>query len=120
MTRCKEQAVQKLLVQPVDHGHDNNGGQELTLLQRAKQRKRRIREDNGYGVDKKYMDPHFLVPTSNICERLFSKAGFCLSDRRSKILPSNFESQIFLHVNKEHWSMNDVNILCCNSSSTDD
>ncbi len=46
-----------------------------------------------------YMDTRFILPTSNICERLFSKAGFALGNRRKSILPSNFELQVFLHMN---------------------
>ncbi len=29
-----------------------------------------------------FMDTRFLVPTSNVCERLFSKVGYALSDYR--------------------------------------
>ena len=43
----------------------------------------------------KYMDLKFIIPTSNICERLFSAAGYGLNDRRQAILPANFESQMF-------------------------
>ncbi len=46
-----------------------------------------------------YMNTRFILPTSDICERLLSKAGYALNDRRKGILPCNFEIQIFLHVN---------------------
>ncbi len=52
-----------------------------------------------------FIDSRFLFPTSNVCERLFSKAGYALSDRRRRIAPMNFEQQIFLHANR---SMSDI------------
>ncbi len=33
------------------------------------------------------IDTQFILPTSNICERMFSKAGSALSDSRKRILP---------------------------------
>ena len=58
-----------------------------------------------------YLDLRFMVPTSNLCERLFSKAGYSLGNRRGNILPTSFEEQIFLHVNSKMWSIDDVNTL---------
>ena len=58
-----------------------------------------------------YMDLRFIQPTSNMCERLFSVAGFALNDRRKCILPMNFERQIFLHANSEFWKISDINEL---------
>ncbi len=55
-----------------------------------------------------YVDTRFVVPTSNMCERLFSVAGWALNGRRKRILPKNFEVQIFLHENREMWSIHDV------------
>jgi len=60
------------------------------------------------GSESKYVDTRFIVPTSNLCERLFSKAGYVLSDRRRGLLPSNFEMQLFLHFNSRLWSIEDV------------
>ena len=58
-----------------------------------------------------YTDTRFCVPSSNVCERLFSKAGYALSDRRKSITPANLESQIFLHFNRDLWGAADVNLL---------
>ncbi len=55
------------------------------------------------------MDVKFLVPTSNMCERIFSIAGHAISDRRERILPANFEMYIFLHFNRDFWGLEDVN-----------
>ncbi len=42
-----------------------------------------------------YIDTRFLLPTSNICERLFSVAGHALGDRRKPITPLHLEEQMF-------------------------
>lgn len=58
-----------------------------------------------------YMGTRLLFQTSYICERLFHKAGFTLTDRRKGIFPSNFESQELLDVNNSVWTINDANLL---------
>ena len=59
----------------------------------------------------KYIDLRFLLATSNVCERLFSKAGYSLTDRRRAISPVNFEYQLYLHCNSDYWGISDVNAL---------
>ncbi len=54
------------------------------------------------------MDLRFLLPTSNACERLFSRAGYVLGDRRQSIHPANFEQQMFLFANSHLWGIEDV------------
>ncbi len=56
-----------------------------------------------------YVDTRVVVPTSNMCERLFHVAGYALNGRRKRILPMNFEAQIFLLENREMWSISTVN-----------
>ena len=38
--------------------------------------------------------------TSNIVERLFSRAKLTLDDHRKQVLPMHFEQQVFLFANK--------------------
>lgn len=52
-----------------------------------------------------FMDLRFILAPSIICERLFSKAGFSLTDRRHRLFPSNLECQLYLHVNVEYWEI---------------
>ena len=40
-----------------------------------------------------YKDIHYLLPTSNFCKRLFSKAGYLLNNRRKSLNPSNLKAQ---------------------------
>lgn len=51
----------------------------------------------------KYLDLRFIRPTSNICERLFSVAGFTFAKNRQRLLPVNLESQLFLKANDHLW-----------------
>lgn len=55
-----------------------------------------------------YMDVRFLGPTSNICEILFSVAGFMLDERRRAILQVNFKSRGFLNPNSDLWNHIDI------------
>ena len=63
----------------------------------------------GISEDDDYMDVRFLIPTSNICERLFSQAGACLNERRLATLPINAEFQMFLRLNMNLWNIDTVN-----------
>lgn len=48
------------------------------------------------------------MPTSNVCERLFSVADFELSSRRKGIYTIRFEDKIFLHMVDEFWGIQDI------------
>lgn len=75
----------------------------LSYVQQAL-KKRKV----GGGSHKKYTDTRFIIPTSNLCERFFSKAGISLDDKRGRLLPSNLEEQMFLHANRSLWDISDV------------
>lgn len=78
--------------------------ESLSFAQRLL-KKRRV--DNQKSSDG-YVDMRFILPTSNLCERLFSIAGYAMSDRRKNMLPANFESQLFLHINARLWGIQEV------------
>lgn len=82
-----------------------HGNESLSLAERGLKRRKLN------GTEPKYMNLHFLHPTSNMCERLFSVAGYALSDRTKSIVPMNFERQISLHVNSHLWNVDSVNSL---------
>jgi len=48
---------------------------ELSMVERAS---KRVKIENSTSA---YMDCRFIVPTSNMCERIFSTAGFALNSR---------------------------------------
>lgn len=55
-------------------------------------------------VTNKYLDFGFLLPASNNVDRHFSEAGHTLNDIRRSLMPSNFESQVFLHFSWHMWA----------------
>lgn len=79
----------------------------LSFAQRALKRQRLMEEEHG----DIYADTRFLLPSSNICERLFSLAGITSSERRKRLNPANLESQLFLHSNRDLWNIADLNQL---------
>ena len=52
---------------------------------------------------KTMMKLHWVPPISNIVERLFSKAKNIRTPLRNRILPVNFEENLYLAVNKNYW-----------------
>ena len=58
-----------------------------------------------------FVDTRFLLPTSNLCERLFSKAGYALTCRRKKLSPACFEQQMLLHANARFWYISEIKSL---------
>ena len=80
---------------------------DLSFAARALNRQRLL---NGCS-EKKYRDTRYVLSSSNICEKSFSKAGFALSDRRKGVNPMNIEAQLFLHCNRGLWNVSDLNEL---------
>ncbi len=96
--------------------HQNTDESEMepnteSLVELGKMR-RRLEMRSGHS----YMDTRFILPTSNICERLFCLGGHILCDRRGRLSPSIFEEQVFLHANNGLWNIEDVK-LCINKQA---
>ncbi|KAG7346544.1 hypothetical protein IV203_005612 [Nitzschia inconspicua] len=87
-------------------GEERDADAGLSLAEKALKRRRLVSTTTSASA---FMDLHFIVPTSNMCERLFSEAGYGLNSRRMRTLPSNFESQLFLRTNKTFWGMAEIN-----------
>ncbi len=83
----------------------NNAANSEAVLSFAEQisNKRKVLDSNS-----RYLDLRFLLPTTNIIERFFSKAGYTLDPRRRRVDPEKLEQQLFLHMNKEIWDITDV------------
>lgn len=94
------------------NSQENRNNRRLSLAERAI---KRHRVSVGSTQKSQYMDLRFLLATSNICERLFSIAGYATSDRRQGIDPYNLEIQLFLYVNVEYWDINEVHALVSKS-----
>lgn len=55
-----------------------------------------------------YRNVLHVLPTSNIAERLFSRARLVLSDRRKNLTLSHFEMLLFLWINKGLWDVRTI------------
>lgn len=53
-------------------------------------------------------DVDIISPTSNVCERLFSRAKYIRTDNRRAMLPVTMEMILFLRLNRDFWSIIDV------------
>ena len=62
-----------------------------------------------FEVCEKNVNLDWIPATSNLPERLFSRAGLVLGDYRKRILPINFEGKKFLFINKTLWNALTVN-----------
>lgn len=65
----------------------------------------------------KYSDLRFLLPTSNILELWFLKAGYLINHRRRCITPANFEPQVLLNDRNNFWDVLNFNQLMVNCIS---
>lgn len=104
LSMLEKESVSHLTKKCDDIGIISNDGL-LSLAERAL-KKRRV---DCSGI--KYVDTSFVLPTSNMVERLFSKAGFAFSDRRQGMTPVHFEALMFLHVNRSLWGPKDITKL---------
>lgn len=105
LTKCKRTAITGLKLQGESVDQDAHT-ENLFLAERALKRRRL-----GNTSVTTYLDTRFLLSTSNICQRLFSKAGWSLENRRKGIHPTSFEAHIFLNLNPELWGLGEVNEL---------
>lgn len=102
LTRTERETIKSLLLSNTqEEAHEDDG--RLTLAERVN-KKRRMEKISCHG----YQNTQFLLPTSNLCETFFSKAGYALGDRRRGIQPQNFEQQLFIHANAKFWGLQQV------------
>lgn len=67
-----------------------------------------------------------LASRINTYERLYSKAGCCITHRRQNPQPSHFETQIFPDENKEYWGLPNISTImkralgrhCCSANGS--
>ena len=101
LTECKKKALGVLEnnVIQVDQDVENEDFAENILLT-----KRRKTDDSTYG------NLCWIVGTSNICERLFSRAKLNIGYSRHNITPMHLEAELFLSINKKFW---DAELISC-------
>lgn len=83
-----------------------NEEDNLTFAQRLLKRRRTECPETLYKEDINY-----VLPTSNICERLFSRAKLILTGHRAGTLPVNFEMLLFLKMNQDFWNINTLHLV---------
>lgn len=80
-------------------------GVDISFVERALKRQRLSASNVSGGL----IESGFIIPTSNICEQLFSFAGFVFNDRRRGLSTVNFEAQVFLNLYSYFSNQSDVN-----------
>ena len=65
-------------------------------------------KDDGEEVNKEYIDPSFILGTSDIVERFFSLCKYVLTDQRASMTAENFETIVFLKANRDLWGLPEV------------
>ena len=64
------------------------------------------------GAVEEYEELHWIPPTSNICERTFSRSSLILGDLRHRLTPFHLELLLMLKMNRSYWDASTVqNIL---------
>lgn len=66
---------------------------------------------NNHNNSNQYRSVNHILPTSNICERLFSIAKLIKTDNRKTMSPSNLNRVLFLRFNRNLWDEKLVNTL---------
>lgn len=103
LTAEEKHAVRSLRIENTATTPEN---QTLTLAEKALH----CHMMENYG-GAEYNDTRFILPTTNLIERLFSNTRRAYTDYRRNISPTHFESQMFLYCNRDHWTIADVNSI---------
>jgi hypothetical protein len=82
---------------------------------------RAIKRQKSDSTSSRYSNLNYIPPTSNLCERFFSRCKYVFNDYRKRILPINLERQMFLMVNKSYWNIDTVSkvMLSANEDPTE-
>ena len=107
LTEDEKKAVEKF---KKNHADQHEICADDPIVSRACKRQKYHLLDSLAGYD----DLRYILPSSNICERLFSMAGIALDSRRQRLLPSNFEAQMYLFANASFWDIQDISIVLSN------
>ena len=113
LSNSEKRAVKRFLLTPEDDSDedDQEEEQQLTEVQRIMEASRKRKAENTGVCKSKYKSLKHCLTTSNIVERLFSRAKLILSERRKSMSPYHLELLLFLRSNQELW--NDYTIQDC-------
>ncbi len=74
-----------------------------SALRRSAKRRRNLN-----AIESSFVDLSLITPTSNLCERLFSKARLIHTDYRRSMNPATLDLLLFLNVNSALWDVHVV------------
>eukprot|EP00475_Leptophrys_vorax_P022829 TRINITY_DN3105_c0_g1_i5.p1 TRINITY_DN3105_c0_g1~~TRINITY_DN3105_c0_g1_i5.p1 ORF type:complete len:360 (-),score=104.60 TRINITY_DN3105_c0_g1_i5:462-1541(-) len=94
------------VVEPELKAEEDSG---LSFSERARLKKLKKIEENSPSSG--YMNMKIVIPTSNVCERLFSIVGHVYNDRRKAMTPRHLEMLVYLKTNREFWSVEDIQAI---------
>lgn len=87
---------------------DNEGSILSSILREANRGNNKVAKISAY----KSLD--HVSPTSNVCERLFSRTGIIMRPHRRHMDPTTLEMLIFMRMNKDLWSSQTIDIIINN------
>lgn len=93
----REERISIKVFKKYHHHEKDTEAQEVSFAEGDWKRQKRSSETS----TKVYEDTIYILPTCNICERLFSQAGYALNDRRRAVIATNYEAQILLFWNDD-------------------
>ena len=102
LSDAEKNAVKCFLKPSVHRNHNEtttSSGEDAVETLEALRKRRRIENHTSL-----YADVKHVLPTSNICERLFSRAKLTYSALRKNMLPVHLEEVLYLLVNKHLWN----------------
>lgn len=103
-TVAEQKSLQHLLLPAAETCSDMSENEIQSFADRLLKRRR----VNRIKTPSNYFDLHFIVPTSNQFERLFSVAKYELGSRKAGVQSFNIEFQLLLHINASLWNIVDV------------
>ena len=111
MNSSEKKAIKRFLINPRDQDGASEGESEndhsdddwaQDVIDDTNARKRRKL------IVSKYRPMQHISPTSNVCERLFSRAKLIMRPHRKMMTPYHLDMLIFLRSNKELWDATTV------------
>jgi hypothetical protein len=93
---------------------DQESDEQLTIAERAMHAKKRRKVSKRIATT--FQDLSYIQPTSNMVERLFSKARLVLTDYRKSMSPYTFECLMFLGNNRDLWDLGTVAAVLSNKN----
>jgi hypothetical protein len=113
----KATVVKYLIDQNIRNDQDVERADDIIVRAEAKVKRQKLEYQ---GRPSAYHKVLHVLPTSNIAERLFSRAKLVLHDRRKNLTFSHFEMLLFLWLNRDLWDVKTVQKCTVRSDADND